>query len=710
MKFLVPEALQAEMALCKPAVALSAEVELGTARPRPGTGLKLWRLRIVEDSIVVEDAEAASKGPRSPLPGPPEGIVAIVASDASTAKLLREAWAVGKGSVQPRAIVSPSLDRASPEIADLLAAEVVAYAKRCAEGHRALTIVRSELEQTREVLADTSRLLSSRSPSPVRLAASVAPSENKARMSVSAGSTLLQDLGVVVDNVCRIAIHIGDTGISKTARLLVRLVAAESNTILGSWLCPSADIAAGWLDLDLPSPLPTLRQTACLELVYEDETNSKLPLSIARRGNADLSALQLNQTDVVGTSLAFKLWTADLGGRFVIATYWQWDEIGASLPLDGARLHIGVESWSKIRVEGKARLSQGPDSFPVAMLDSPGSTTFRLKVEAPIGASDVAVVLTSVGGDPKAIRAEIALEAFEPLAADASQPPLQQRRKRSQARPFNEASGVSEISLAIPLRALTSLELEICITKEHADALVNLVEISAISFGRRLPRDEVASSEAAAVEHRPAQPGLPPSIAIPPESPYSPEPVPPAVTNPVNPQPVVDLGFDSIAVNSHVKLDGYEHLDMTVSSLAYQDASWRMVRFKVAKTGDAKTADCASLEFRVHDGSPRLFAAVIDYASDSFGPVLMLKRNDIAELLTKHSDHADAKLLLAIVRRLPKLIAFAARRAGIPTEEIAIWERMCGLLDQAITEPDVKSMAAIQTAPELVAHLQAIAP
>jgi hypothetical protein len=664
------------------------------------------------------------------LPAPPMGALALVASERLRIAPLSRWWAEKAGLPPPPFLLAATGPAALPALLGLMAGTLAETHAREAALGRALTVTRLELEETRESLADSARLLAHRPSLPPRLVLS-----GEAGEAAPTGRPLRQMLGVSLAGLAAIAIHLASVPPGPGA-LRLRLLGGESDGVAGSWLVPFASLAPGWLTLDLPTPIGALRETAVLELVPEGN-GAPIPSLDARWAGAG-----------EGHPLALRAWAGAPGSRYLAPAFWDPEELGLTLPAAGVPHALPAGSWRMARsLEGDVRMAAlGDEELRPVLRAAAGARAVLLlpHLHAP-GLDHVRIAFTATGGRGASVAAWVhPLGAELPDAASLGwlAGPADWAGWRDLPQEGTEL--VLALSGALGGRAQLAIGL-------RADADEALAEISGVSLVASRPCGAILEAQAA-----------PPPIAPPPvlrdealapptrEQPSvaEPEPVlpmappvqepgaqrpapPPATISPDRPDPVAPSGeaaprteigpeaapelaqtpqrpasarpvriyapapppmvapvavmpsrhvsrpagpvhiparHEGVRLHQHLPGASYEHLDLTVSSLSRGPARWPNARVKLAmKDGEPR------MEFRQAAGWPQVFRDWLGRASDRFGPFLRITQPELREFLASITDERDAALMQALLAVLPQAAEDAARQAGLSVTDTARW-------------------------------------
>jgi hypothetical protein len=492
------------------------------------------------------------------LETPPMGTLALVASERLRIAPLMRWWTEASGLPAPPFLLAPTGQAAMPGLIALLADSLAAAARREAEALQAVTAARQEMEETREAMADTVRLLAHRPPAAPRLVLS--GEEGEAAPITGAAR---HKLGTGLAGLAAIAVHLAG-GATGHGLLRFRLLAAESDRVVGAWAIPAAELAPGWLTLDLPTPLGPLRETALLEVIPEGDG---LPaLSCEARWAATEGE----------HPLALRAWAGAPGSRYLAPAYWMPEEVGLTLPPADIPLGLPAASWEAARtLEGGVKMIALGEEAPRPLLQAGagGRAVLLLPHLHAAGLDRLRIAFSA----PKGTGASVAAWVHSAEAAPADTAALD-RLLEGSAMTGWRALPEEGMELALPLSARLSGRVSLAIGlragEDEASAEVSGVTLSALPMGEALPSPvapaEPAARPAVAAPPRPlpaapaaspppgpsiaatapALPAAPPSVAAPAAAPAAsvpPSPAAPPVPAPALPAAAAPLPAPSLA-------------------------------------------------------------------------------------------------------------------------------------------------------------------
>lgn len=360
-----------------------AAVLLAEGAQAPALPLPLWRVtRLGEDWLLHSEGEAAETG--MALPAAPAGIVGIVAPAAP-------AW-LALWPAEP------------PPLLPDAAALAIAFASHMQEGRRrnaelraALVALRQEHEDSRQALHRWMRSVGQGfSPTP-RLEHNDVPG---AAAPLPPGRTRLRRvLSLEVGNVANLGLHLAQVACGPGTSLRLRLLAEESNTVLGAWNVPGEVLRAGWLALDLPMPAAPRRATASVEIDVDLAPGDLLALNAP-------PALRLAKSEGMA--------------RFVQAAHWDGASHGLVLPPAGVQLGLPPHVWQGVTRRLVLAPGEGREvRLPAVPLQGLDQLVARLRL---LGGSAMQAALHAPGTATgwRDFGSDGALEMVLPLPANAA--------------------------------------------------------------------------------------------------------------------------------------------------------------------------------------------------------------------------------------------------------------------------------------------------
>ncbi|MBK1662789.1 hypothetical protein CKO45_31980, partial [Paracraurococcus ruber] len=249
--------------------------------------------------------------------------------------------------------------------------------------HEALLVAQARLRQA---------ALHLQPPAAPVLVASAEPSAEGHAVAARAGRLALgQSLGVKLDGLAAIALHLKEALAGPEAALRIRLYGAESGRIAGAWVLPGRALQAGWLTLDLPEPVAGLRETAWLEVVAEVGGFDRFALSLSAEPVLPGAAVSVAEGAAETRCLAFALWTALPGRRLVQALHWDAEAAGLPAPPSGVPVELPQQVWQAARMpEGRVeRVALGTEPARLVAALGPGEQALVVLPAVPLNGLDV---------------------------------------------------------------------------------------------------------------------------------------------------------------------------------------------------------------------------------------------------------------------------------------------------------------------------------
>ncbi len=586
-------------------------------------------------------------------------VLALVAPSAAAAAPLAEAWAALGGEAPPQ-LLAADAPAALPALARLAVAALAQTTAELGQAQRGLVATRQDYEATRIAVARLEQSLGGRMPAPPTLRLQLEPG---AGLVVQAGlgpQALSQGLGLPVDGLCTVALHVAEARMGPASQLRLRLLGAEGGQVLAAWRPPGAALRPGWLLLDLPSPLPALRQTALLELAAELAPGDALAFSLEDRLAQPGQAVQgaHGPASTPPRALALRAWGAEPGQRHCLPAWWDADQLGLPLAPEGLAVALPAQAWAAARLSpGHGRLVQLGTAAPRPLLHlAPGEQALVLLPWVPLlGLDLLEASLTLLEGRQTGLEAALWLQP----AGSSAQLPEQLSLTAPEARTSGWRSLLAEqdslaLALQLPLNPPAMLALALVLRRPATAQGPCVLEWSE-ALGRRLG------------PARPAAPSLP----------LAPAPAPAAAASPPKAE------WAGLRLVEHFASDdgGYRHLDLLLDQPRLGHTRWAQLRCKLALNGATP-----QLEFRLRPDWPIMFEQWPGQLRDSHGPVFVLPEAEAASLLAQHLPVArDARAVRLLLQCLPELVG--ALRLPPEAGGLGPWqaaaERMAATLDDA---------------------------
>lgn len=634
-------------------------------------GIALWRAAAAPDApgaLCLHAAADPAPAATLPLPALPAGVLGILA--AADPEPLLAAWA---GLAPPPVVRAASAAEALPGLARLLAG---ALAARQVEAGRLLAgqaLLREEAEETRIAMARLVQGIGDEPPAAPLLAIAATPDPACRAEAEEGGLVLAQRLGCSLEGISAIGLHLA--AVAAPGPLRVRLLGEESGRVRAAWHVPPDDIAPGWLALELPTPLGPLRETAMLEVVAE----AGLGLSLeAAEAPPELCPTVAAGAAPPGRALALRVWTAPFGRRAVLAPWWDWE--AADLPPALAQ-RLPEQVWAAARVvagrgQALALGEEGPLRPQVAL--APGEAPALLLLPAiPTAGVDLVEAEVAVRlGEAGALEAALWLQpAGLPLAGMGDLSLTRPGARSTGWRRADAARGAITLALRLPPGPGGALAVALALRHAgapSAEAAPLQVEWAGL-LGRRLGAD---LPPAAARPSPGASPGPSLGAGVPPAATFL-AAVPPSAVPALDPGGAVRLQ-EAFAMPG----GGYRHLDMVVEGLRLGALVWPRLRFKFAVNGGAP-----QIEVRARPDWPVLFERWPGTAADEHGPFFLVTEADAGgRAMERLRAERDRRVLDALLRLLPTLVATAARAATADAAAYAEWVAMARRLAAALLE------------------------
>ena len=611
---------------------------------------------------------------------PPTGCIAIVGKDEASLASLSEWWRHRDG--ESPAVVAERGGAAgrSALLATLcrrLAAEVTQQARFGVGALSSLARLREEYEEVREAMAQLDRHLSGRRIGELTLVSEYPQGAARFEAQEHPGlSSIRQPLDVPGRQLAAVAVHLAGIGRNAEGSLRVRLLAMETQRVLGSWRIPADQIAAGWLRLELPLPVQAFAQSVALDLDLGELTD---PPSLSLFDGV----WDETQHVVDGSGRAFpfmlshRAWTADPGSWYVYPRFWDLHDANRALPLTAVSFQFSDDAWRRVRKLdiGGVSVADSADSrfltCPVpggmAGLQWPGlaiphgdQLTFATRLlDAKAPPIDVAV-LVAVAGE--------AVSFDEPLEP----PPTMAFSEWKSFGPLEDGL----VHVWLPPAADRSFDIYL---------LSRSPSRSSSPFNSWV---EWLWCKVSEVEHAPSDSAAPAETAV--------EPALAVQEDGAGPDTCL---FDDVSLIAYfVGAEDHEHITLSLHNLYFQGRKWRRFNFKV--TDDA---GLPGLEFRLLEGEPPFIVWPSD-ATDIYGPVYKVSAGVLAPELNPGLaalNPVDRRFLNALARSLPTFLTTLSQNAGAGSGESsldlekwsAIARRIASYFDGAARPPRLRLLS-----------------
>lgn len=639
---------------------LSVPDHVGLLRDWLGDAVDIWLIDGAggdRNGIMVLPAGCAA-GSGAPVDAgtPPMACFALLLPEGRLAARLRRWWRESGDVEAPVVAIDDGRpEEALPRLFRFLARRTRELATAAAAAQRALVRTRQDYEQTRQVFDELMTTLSLRPPEPPVLACEVPPAETSQAVSpIDAMLTVSQPLPVQCHGIVALAVHLAGRSEVEDGRLRLRLLAKESGRILGSW-SRTGRLAPGWQRFELPQPVLGIHETALLEVW---SAGSSLPLALGAP-DALIDGLAVagrgDEGRPLGRPLAFRVWTAAPGSRFVRPDGFVWQEADRLVAWPAPVPALAWDLLARANVlEGAGLVHPDPEAQRLLAAVPPGRQIVLSVPDIDPGTADLLIVdlRTVVPSD-----SELLVGArVVPAVCDTTR--------------LSSPAGEDDNSLAHHWRAA------------HARGTLCIVE--------PLPAGAQRCDVILAAERRGGEPALPAVVewlAIRFAGAFDRPAPPPAATegsDEARPQPC-DEPTEALAEGGGMRLaaalpsavpllcervwlievrrlpSGYEHLGLGVVDLRCGGRRWRQLQTKFAfsRRGPA-------LEFRPDGDGP--FMRWPEGETDRHGPLF---RIDLAASAAAEREArlatlapADRELVNALVASLPELVGEALAGTG----------------------------------------------
>ncbi len=648
-----------------------------------GETVELWRIARQGRSglaLFPSDAPADAAGPPVEIGTPPTSCIAVLVEERRLAERLRRWWRDSGDMEAPILQVNGRLDAVFPELLQLLAVRARHFAEAAAAAQRALVRTRQDYEQTREMFGELVGQLSLRPPETPVLSCEVAPAGAPLELyGVDRTIGLRQPLPLQTQGVTALAIHLAGRRTPENCRLRVRLVARESGRILGSWLQENG-LLPGWHRFELPQPILGVQETAMLELRAAGEELDELTLSLGAadalvEGEAVLE--RRNAVQGIGRPLAFRVWTATVGTRFIRPPGFLWHEVDQLVHPPGTIMAVPPGLLAGARaIEGADLLLQEVDEQRLLAALPPDRRVVLELGDPDVGSCDLLLVDVRVVTPPDS-RLRLAAWIVEPGSDPVDMRSLESGAGRLGFTGWKEAPPRGTLTLVQPVPPLAGGSCRLVLAAVRTGGPPEFpaaVEWQAVRLATA-PAGPVESSQAeSAAAERPA---LPEEAAA--QTPR-PETGAPILAAPAS----LPLLWDEARLLETRRLpSGYAHLGLVLRNLRFAHRHWSEFRFKFAFWRGAP-----ALEFR--PGEPAPFRRWPGEESDRHGPLFRIPFDDKAvaerEARLAELDPEDRALIEMLVGVLPEMVEEAL--AGATTEESSdpqIWLQRAAACRQAMS-------------------------
>jgi hypothetical protein len=578
-------------------------------------------------------------------------------------------------------------EQALAELARVLAGEIGANARALVQARAALSEMRRENETLHAAMASALQLLGGQPVGAARLAfASGAAEDGPVHAAPEGRARGRQTLALPLKTLTSLRLHVAQARCCDRSWLKVRLQAADTGVAHGAWLIGGAALRPGWLTLDLRFVLGDLLQTAELAVETCLSGGDALALSLdpaevepafAFRQDPEAPGPEAPGQEAPGQeapdskppdseppdseppgrhALALRLFQGVFGRRTLWPSHWSGSEIGCCDAIDSLPRHLPPARWREAGiVEGEVEfvgLGTEPP-HPVLALAPERPAAVRLRGLTFPGCDLVEIGLTLLGDPAQTVRFLAEIRPCGPEPAPPGPPPVW--------RLLGATTDVLRFVLRPPARdAAFDLQVSAELVEGAGPALVEWTSVA----GLRLPETEsrqLADAPAEAFASAEAEHLLWGPVCAPPPS----------------------VLFSGVAIDHVLRSpDGdYAHLDLTVYDLDAGDDYFPAIRFKLL---NAAASPC--LEFRQLPDWPGGFDIWPGAAADAHGPLFRLHpRQDALERLLAGGSARDGRMIRALSRALPQIVAAALNDPRLADEDGEPWRAAAALF--AETQP-----------------------
>ena len=662
-------------------------------------GLVAWQVTRADGTLCLHRPATLPAFATVPVPLPPASVLAIIAPDAAAAAPLLAWWAAAGPDVPPL-LEAANAEAALPGLARLAIAALGSQARRAAGLHRALVAARQDAEESREAMVSLiQNSIHAAEPAPPTRILSLTPSTAGQVIQASDGRLAAgQDLGLPLESLSGLALHLAEGRAAPGALLRVRLYGAESGRIVGAWLVPGAALVPGWLTLELPTPIGPLRETACLDLAAELEAGDILALSLDQaQCSADRAVAVQDEVPSgdLGRALALRVWSAPFGRRFVLAQHWDAEAVDLALapfgmpPAVPARLPAQLWEGARYPAGQVEKVALGSEAPRLLASFGAGRRVVLVLPGVPVNGLDLLQAVVTVGrGDPALLDAALWLQPDEAQVATEADLSLEHPGTRwSGWRSPPAQGGAFRLPLALPLQGPRSVTVVLVLRhlgKEPGQPLrVEWTDLVGLRGHCPPPRP---------MPRQPLPPPPPleavlalatPTIRLPPPAP-APAPAPTSATPSA---PGTGGGADMALARLHEHFatpdGGYRHLDVWLEDVHAGQFRWPRLRFKFALRGEGPV-----IEFRRRADWPAMFSGWPGTEGDAWGPYLLLRESDLAgDLAALLPAEPDRRMLTALIQLLPRAVGQVLRETPATAGDAATWLDPARRLAAALRQP-----------------------
>jgi len=607
---------------------------------------KWWKH--VDQKIVISSYPSHSNGPYVPLSVLPRNVVAIVGSDSQLCRRVAEAWSAQTGDPGPQTISTEEPHEIMPALARELAGALMASRKQLGEALVALSRTRVDFEETREAMFQLEKTLAARPPGVPRVRTQVVA--GNAVVSSKAANTevqLEQSLETSVRGIAGVELLVVSPGRGDGSILTARLVAAESETLLGSWVVPANVMSPGWLKLLFPTPINMRDETAVISITLEAGPAGQSPAIQINEHQEPLGWCLWRDGTSTNATLCCRILEAPIGSFKIAPDHWIWSDSVRRLTRPDTGLWLSPDAARTRVLSGQGKIAfDGSTSAFQFLVD--GEEPLAIAIGVPVGGPcGTAVAHFAMPEHHSGVEVGLSYEAVDESAAVMNAEPQSGWKQM----PENGACIVG-LSLSSALRGV-AVEAIVRVRARSAVKLSYVVELEGLQlFDRSQDTSLPAYTPASKREGR--------------------TPVDSLVPKPVSVSELPRISVRDVLLVDHlVKPDlNYEHLQLALKIMRPQQNRADEFGFKLSRSEGH-----FSIEFRETDVGG-LLPECMWQLKDDFGRFFVLypTESDIGGLVKSLSEE-QSKPLLDFLTRLPEIIdqvlykASADEKSALPASE-----------------------------------------
>jgi hypothetical protein len=231
---------------------------------------------------------------------------------------------------------------------------------RVHELQSALAELREAHEETHTVLAGLGDVMAGQDVPPLRSALALHPATVTVAPPREAGEfAVRQRLPIHSQGLAALALHVAMPRTRGDGKLLVRLLAVESQTTLISWAIPYDQLHSGWNLLEIPSVIAGPRRSVDLMVRWAGDSRGAPHLSLSEQPIGRPACAQLEGGRTLDRAIALQLWTGLPGARRTASAFAQ---VGGEGGLSSGRhLHVSAARLAEARLVAPANVKLGFD-------------------------------------------------------------------------------------------------------------------------------------------------------------------------------------------------------------------------------------------------------------------------------------------------------------------------------------------------------------